>query len=277
MKKTTRIVFAAMLGLASMQGQEATAVESASDTSTGIIESLVAKRFADLGFKKGDFEVRKSPEIEGIYEITVKDSLVYFTDENVRYFIIGHILDPVSRTDITLSRLNASRVEPLREAVKKGDLFAVGNMESKNEIVIFDDPDCPYCARLESSLDANSDIKAYHVMSPLTQLHPEARDHATSVLCSNEKGAVLKRIMQMHSQHKPIPAATEACARKAAPLWETHDALTKKYGINGTPFLVRLTDGAVWQGYMPVSILQRWAAGENVSPAEVNAAMQAGL
>jgi len=248
---------------------------SASDD---IVMQVVESRLGELGFQKGSFTLRKLPEFDGLYEVVNKQGMVFITDVNARYFIAGHVIDPVARKDLSLARINAGKIGKLKEAAESGKLFVTGDKRSRAAVVIFDDPDCPFCARLEAQLDRSSGVKAYHVMSPLTQLHPQARDHATMVLCSYNQGRKLKEIMAKHSAGAPVSVRiTDSCRRRADKLWPLHDALVKLYGVNGTPLLVRLKDGDVWQGYMPIDYLKRWASGENLNPMEVNAAFQRGM
>lgn len=276
-----------MLGLAAglsltpgaFAGQACEAGKPCSKMAVSLLEDTISSQYANLGFRKGSFEVRPLKEMPGLYEVRLKNGPVYFTDGTARYFIMGMLLDPVNRVNLTAARINGEKLAQLKEAIKSGELPVTGDKHSKVEVVIFDDPDCPFCARLESQLTKKSGIKAYHVLSPLVQLHPDARKHGTKILCQPRyrRGEALQYVMKLHSQNIAVPDPKPYCLKKTKKTWEVHDSLVGLYGIDSTPTLVRLTDGQVWNGYLPLSLLKRWASGENLNPQEVQAAMQAGM
>src|ERR1019366_6466544 len=94
--------------------------------------------------------VHKS-EIPGLFEISMGNNVGY-TDGNVQYLIFGHIFDMATQTDLTQARMDeANKINfaalPFEKAIK----VVKGN--GARVFAVFTDPDCPYCKRLESSLN----------------------------------------------------------------------------------------------------------------------------
>ncbi len=231
---------------------------------------IVKKKLSTLGLT-GNVSLVK--EIPGLIEIDGQKGATYFTDVNARYLIVGHLLDPIARRDLTRDRQNQLKIGTLKTAIQKRQLIEGGDLSAKNAIVVFTDPDCPFCRRLETGLMDHSGVKAYYVMSPLVQLHPLAEEHTKAIMCSKNMNQALESVMLRNQ----IPQTNKCANPHYADMRAEHARLSQLYHVNGTPTLVRLTDGQVWTGYMPPSLLKEWASGKNVSAATVNAAIQAGL
>ena len=240
-----------------------------SSTPSQIQVDLVKDKLEKMGLKS---ETHALKQIPGLIEVDGPRGITYFTDSTARYLIAGHLLDPVARKDLTKERQEKAKIGLLKKAINARHLVLGGDKQAKNAIVVFDDPDCPYCRKLETQLGANSGVKAYHVMTPLAQLHPQAEEHTKAILCSKDMNSTLEAIML--GGQSP---STEKCANpQYAQMRAEHASLANTYGVNSTPTLVRLTDGQVWSGYMPITQLRQWAAGKEISAAAVNAAIQAG-
>ena len=90
--------------------------------------------------------VRKT-EIDGLFEVAMGKNIGY-TNSDGRFFIFGHIFDMKTQQDLTAQRLDEMNVVnfaelPLKDAIKtvRGD--------GSRTLVVFSDPDCPYCKTLE--------------------------------------------------------------------------------------------------------------------------------
>lgn len=277
-------VFAAGCGMSGCTGECTSGKHGGEKNLTGISQTpnrernnitkfqidMVKDRVKKFGLQA---DVHAVKEIPGLIQIDAQSGITYFTDATARYVIVGHLLDPVARKDLTQEEKNIGKIGALKKAIKHRQLIKGGDRRAKNAIVVFDDPDCPFCRKLEAQLGSHSGVKAYRVMSPLIQLHPQAEEHTRAILCSRNPNRTLESIM-LRGQS---PQTTRCANRHYDEMRAEHANLAKLYAVNGTPTLVRMTDGQVWNGYMPISMLKRWAAGENISAQSVNAAIQAGL
>ncbi|MDR2875895.1 MAG: DsbC family protein [Methylobacillus sp.] len=130
--------------------------------------------------------VTKTP-YAGLYEIVVGGQIVY-TDEKLNFLLVeGSLIDTKSKRNITqeriadLTRVNFSAL-PFDKAIK----VVKGNGSRK--LVVFSDPDCPYCKQLEQKELVNvTDVTIYTFLYPIPQLHPNAADKARAIWCAPDK------------------------------------------------------------------------------------------
>lgn len=130
--------------------------------------------------------IAKTP-FPGLYEIYV-DGQIMYSDEKFNFLITeGRLVNPKTKQDITSARLDElNRIDfatlPLDLAIK----VVKGNGSRK--LVVFSDPDCPYCKKLEQKELANiTDVTIYTFLFPLEQLHPDAANKSRAIWCSSDK------------------------------------------------------------------------------------------
>ncbi len=182
----------------------------------------------------------------GLYEIYTDDRQIIYTDEGVTVLIAGDILDARTLKNLTEARmkvLGAIKPEtlPLELAMKK----VKGS--GKRKLVVFSDPDCPYCRKLEKELAGITDVTIYTFVYPIASLHPQAPDRARDIWCSADR----QKAWDDYLLHNVMPAK-KTCSN---PL-DTIQALGAKYRINGTPTLI-FADGQVVPGVMGRDDLER--------------------
>jgi thiol:disulfide interchange protein DsbC len=137
---------------------------------------------------------------------------------------------------------------PLKEAV------IMGAKGAKKKVVVFTDPDCPYCRKLHEEMKQviakRKDIAFYMILYPLP-MHKDAYKKAQAVLC--EKSLTL---LDDAFSGKAVPEP--ACGKEQV---EKNLALAKELDINGTPTLVR-EDGTMLSAYLPADKLIEWIDGK---------------
>ena len=121
----------------------------------------------------------------GLYEVMFDDRIVY-TDAKAKYVLIGAVYDTESKTNLTeerqrkQNRVNVAAL-PLDLAIKK----VKGNGERK--LVVFSDPDCPFCAQLEKTLKNVDNTTVYTFLFPIDQLHPDAARKSRMIWCAPDR------------------------------------------------------------------------------------------
>jgi len=126
-------------------------------------------------------DVRKSP-IPGLYEVTVGKQILY-SDTTGRYLLLGNIRDTNTGADLTQAREDQlNKIDfaslPLKDAVK----VVRGN--GKRKIAVFSDPTCPYCHKLEETLQSVDNITVYTFLDPI--LSDRAVSMAKQIWCSKD-------------------------------------------------------------------------------------------
>lgn len=183
----------------------------------------------------------------GLYELYTDDRQILYTDENVTYLISGDILEAKTLTNLTEARqkvLGAVKPEtlPLNLAMKK--VKGTG----KRQLVVFSDPDCPYCRKLERELTGITDVTIYTFLFPIGNLHANAPERARWIWCSADR----QKAWDDYLLHDILPPKKEC----SAPQLETIQALAEKYRINGTPTLI-FADGQLVPGVVPQAELEK--------------------
>jgi len=188
-------------------------------------------------------DVRPAP-IAGIYEVVMGKNIGYTNSEG-RHFLFGHVFDMQTRQDLTQQRLDELNTVkfaelPLKDAIKE--------VHGKGErtLVVFSDPDCSYCRKLEKELPQLDNVTIYTFPFPL---QPDAPRKAKSIWCSPNQQTAWRDYLVSNKQ----PTAKIDCANPI----ERNIQLGKNLGINGTPTLIA-ADGRVLPGPESVEQVDSW-------------------
>ena len=189
-------------------------------------------------------EVSKTP-IPGVYELRIGAELLY-TDEQGQYVIQGSIIDTKTRANLTEARIaKLTQVDfaslPLKDAI----LIKQGSGTRK--MVVFGDPNCGYCKRLERDLVTLKDVSIYTFLYPI--LGPDSNVKSRDIWCAREPGKVWRNWMV---DGTTPPKAMGACDTSAL---ERNLALGNRNRVNGTPAVV-FEDGTRSPGALPAEQIE---------------------
>ena len=189
-------------------------------------------------------EVSKTP-IPGVYELRIGAELLY-TDEQGQYVIQGSIIDTKTRANLTEARIaKLTQVDfaslPLKDAI----LIKQGSGARK--MVVFGDPNCGYCKRLERDLVTLKDVSIYTFLYPI--LGPDSNVKSRDIWCAREPGKVWRNWMV---DGTTPPKAMGACDTSAL---ERNLALGNRNRVNGTPAVV-FEDGTRSPGALPAEQIE---------------------
>lgn len=173
------------------------------------------------------------------YESDGKKGLIYI-DLPKKHILSGTILDVGSKKNLTqekLSEINKVNVSliPLKDAV------VIGDKNAKQKVIVFTDPECPFCAKLHEEtkklVTERKDIAFYIKMFPL-KMHPAAYEKARTIAC--EKSL---KLLDDAFEKKQLPPP-----KCTATILDENIKLAGKLGITGTPTLI-MPDGRVIAGF----------------------------
>ncbi len=192
--------------------------------------------------------VKKAP-VKGFWEVIIqsghKKGILYIDDAR-QYLFSGSLYDLKSLTNLTkkkydeITRVDFSKI-PLKDSI------VLGNPKAEKKVVVFDDPDCPYCAKLHPELKKitkeRKDVAFYIKMFPLVQIHPKAYEKSKAIMCQKTNDKALKLLEDAFAK-KELPSPD--CNTKAV---DESISLGSRLGITGTPSLIfqngRKISGAV--------------------------------
>ena len=151
-----------------------------------------------------------------------------------------------------MTKLNNGKAPaaPQSAAVKKVDIKSIplddaillGKADAKSKVIVFTDPECPYCKKLHIEMQevvkADPGIAFLIKLMPL-KMHPNAYGLSKTILCSANPLSVLEAVFA------GAPVAPSAC-----PTTKVDETLAtaQQLGVTSTPTLI-LPDGTILPGY----------------------------
>lgn len=163
----------------------------------------------------------------GLYEVRSGASLFY-TDHHGDYVIRGELLDTRRQTNLTqariaqLSTIDFSKL-PLHDAIVST------RGQGTRKLVVFADPQCPYCQQLEAAIEGRDDLTVYTFLMPI--LGPDSLEKARAIWCARDRGAAWRGWMREGT----APTAQAGCDTSAL---DRNLALGKQRMIQSTPTLI---------------------------------------
>lgn len=197
-------------------------------------------------FKGAPVKGLRSSVFPNMFEAMVGDDLIYF-DEKLTYFLVGNLIDSATMTNKTEERtaeLNAIDVKqlPLKDAIK------VVRGKGERVMYVFTDVDCPFCTRLEQTLQTMDNVTVYNFMYPIDSLHPAATNKQKAIWCAKDRMAAWQDAVL---RQKYDPAVKSDCVNPV----DATKALGQKLGVRATPSFF-LADGRMVAGAIPKEQLE---------------------
>jgi thiol:disulfide interchange protein DsbC len=171
-------------------------------------------------------EITKGPM--GLYELRVGAD-IFYADETGNYLIQGHIIDTRQRVNLTQDRIDKITAQ-LFSNLPMADLIVWKQGAGSRKMVIFSDPNCSYCRRLERDIQQLKDVTVYTVVLPV--LGPDSQEKSKQILCAKDRtkawlGLMLDGVMP----HRSFASCDGSVV-------ERNLALGMKYKVNGTPTII---------------------------------------
>jgi thiol:disulfide interchange protein DsbC len=211
----------------------------------GADEAAIRKTLAERlpNFPKID-EVTKSP-IPGLYEVRIGTDIVY-SDETGSHIVQGSIIDTRTRADLTQARIDKLTAIDFASLPLK-DAILIKQGTGARKLVIFADPNCGYCKRIEKDLLTLKDVSIYTFLLPI--LGPDSNVKARDIWCSKDPGKTWRTWMV---DGAAIPKSMGNCDTAAL---DRNVALGQRYKVNGTPAVV-FEDGTRAPGAIPAAQIE---------------------
>lgn len=185
--------------------------------------------------------------IDGIYEVVMGQNVAY-TDATGHYFIFGHLFDMEAQVDITAQRereqQGSRRVEYPSALLGNAIKTVKGN--GSRQLVVFSDPNCPYCKRLEQELTKVDNVTIYTFLYPV--LGEESKTLSIATWCAGDRAKAWGDLM-LNQKRPPLVACT-------TPI-NDNTVLGSRLGVTGTPTLIA-ADGRMLPGAAPAEKINEW-------------------
>jgi thiol:disulfide interchange protein DsbC len=182
-------------------------------------------------------------------EIEAGGNILYLNPEQ-QFFLFGDLVDFDGRnlTAEARQRIVAEKVAalPLENSLKFG--------KGKERVIIFVDPDCPGCKRLEKFLlspDILENISLHVFLFPLEKIHPDSRKHCLEVLgADNPREKILELTESSGEVKEKDPSISSQCRPKAEKQLAAMIDAGQGFQVRGTPTVIinnRILGGNVLQ------------------------------
>ncbi len=198
-------------------------------------------------------------EIPGLWMVSVekdRQKFPLYIDFSKAYVVAGNVIRLKDRQNITSARqAQLNKVDVSQ--IPLDDALLLGKAGAKTRVIVFTDPECPYCKKLHVSLQEvvqrNPEIAFLIKLFPL-KMHPNAYEISKSIVCNKSL-----ELLEQSFAGKPVPPSD--CETEAV---DQTLALVETLGIRSTPTLV-LPDGLVVSGAKSADDILKLLGGDAVA------------
>ena len=207
------------------------------------IKKQLGEHFPDLPIHG----VKPAP-IAGWYEVFSDNPPLLYVDEKADFIFLGSIIDTKTKRNLTEERIrDLLRVK--FDALPFSDAIKIVKGDGKRKIAVFEDPECPYCRKLEAELAQLTNYTLYVFLYPIEQLHPDATNKSKKVWCAKDRAKAWTDVMTTGQ----VPQNKGDCATPIARI----ATLAGQLHINGTPGLI-FEDGRMVPGAIPKAQIEKF-------------------
>lgn len=190
-------------------------------------------------------EGARTTSMSGLIELRAGGH-IFYTDASGDHLIDGQLIDVRNQRNLTEARLDEiNQVDfaslPLRDAV----VWKSGN--GKRRMVVFADPNCGYCKRLERDMQKLKDVTIYTFMIGI--LGDDSKAKSDQIWCAKDRTQTWLNWML---DGEAPPRALGQCG---SPL-QRNMALAQKLRVNGTPAII-FEDGTRLPGAASLQTLEQ--------------------
>ena len=197
-------------------------------------------------------------EVPGLWVAEVEKGekkLPVYIDFSKQYLMSGNVIRLNDKENLTKQR--SARMNKVDvSTIPLADALLLGKLSAKTKVIVFTDPECPYCKKLHEELkevvQRDPSIAFLIKLFPL-KMHPNAYEVSKSIICNKSM-----ELLEISFAGKPVPPAS--CDTSVV---DQTLAIVGELGIRSTPTLV-LPDGLVVPGYKKAEELLA-LIGENVA------------
>lgn len=198
-------------------------------------------------------------DVPGLWEVEVAmqgKTFPVFIDFSKEFLIQGRVMrlkaPDEAKKDAAPKIVDVSKI-PVDDAL------LLGKADAKRKIIVFDDPECSFCAKLQPEMkavvEAHPNIAFLIKMYPLVKIHPTAYEKARAIACSKSLP-----MLEDSLAGKPVPPPLCEAGQVKSNL-----ELGRELGIVSTPTLI-MPDGRVVPGSKKAEDIVKILNGEEVKP-----------
>jgi thiol:disulfide interchange protein DsbC len=184
-------------------------------------------------------------ELPGLFVVELegegkRDSL--YVDFSKKYVVTGNIFRLADGENISKSKQTpeTKRIDP--KSIPVEDALLIGKADAQYKIIVFTDPDCPYCRKLHIEMKKVVELDpqiAFQIKLFPLPMHKDAYAKSKHIVC-------VQSVALMDSAFAGAPISLEGCETDVV---DNTIRLASELGIRGTPALI-FPDGEVNPGFL---------------------------
>jgi thiol:disulfide interchange protein DsbC len=219
------------------------------------IQNMLVK----INIKDTVFLYARESVLPGICEVAIErggQPQIFFVNNTRTHMLLGTMIETK-----TMANLNAQAAQVIRSnkridvsKIPLDNALILGDSTAVKKIIVFTDPDCPFCGTLHEALKQitakRKDIAFFIKLYPL-EMHKEAYWKSKSIVCS-------KSLQMLEDNFNKKKIEKTECNTGEV---DNNIQLAKSLGITGTPAII-LPDGRFQTGTMPEEELTRLIDGK---------------
>ncbi len=200
--------------------------------------------------KVGEVLEVKFSEVPGLWDVDAMyegQKVPLYLDFSKKYLISGSVIKLASNEDLSEKKfVSMNKVDPAKIPLE--DAVVIGKADAPGKIIVFDDPECSFCAKLHTEMKKvvaeHPELAFFIKLFPLPS-HKGAPAKAKAIACakSKEGNSKAEELLSLSFSGKPLPAP--ACETDQV---EKNTALARELHIGTTPTLI-MPDGRVLPGF----------------------------
>lgn len=204
------------------------------------VKARLAQQYPNI--KMSDIQ---ATEMQGLYSASMDNQVVYI-NEQAQHLFVGSMIRLKDHQNLTKTLvLERNRVDmktlPLQDAIKT----VKGN--GQRQLVVFSDPNCPYCKNLDANLSQLNNVTIYTFLYPLKA---QSIIPVKQVWCSENRAVAWDNLMKKGIQ----PSAPANCE---TPI-ERNLALGQRLQLLGTPVTIFANGHKIMGAYPAKEIEALW-------------------
>jgi thiol:disulfide interchange protein DsbC len=189
-------------------------------------------------------EISKTP-MEGLYEVRVNKTEIFYTDRAGNYLIQGELIDTKGRTNLTEARVEKLTALPF-DSLPLKDAFTIVRGTGARKLAIFEDPNCGFCKRFERELEKLDNVTVHVFLYPI--LGPDSIVKSEHIWCAQDKAKAFTDWMTRSVMPTQASCDTGAVQRNVA--------FGQQHRITGTPTTF-FADGTRVAGAVPLDRIEQ--------------------
>lgn len=193
----------------------------------------------------------KPSVVDGFFEVVTNNPDMIYATGDGEYFFVGDLYQVSQKgglSNVTERTRSQQRVDRLAAVDPEDMITFAPDGDTKAEIYVFTDIDCPYCRKLHKDVPRLNElgVKVNYLAYPRSGPNTPSFRKYVSVWCSDD----------------PQAAMTQAKAGESIPQASCENPVLEQFrlggelGVTGTPAIV-LGDGQMVRGYVPADKLAK--------------------